>query len=227
VSGRSTSKPGNRIKREGRFGCWKPENPIAFLNFLKPRDSQTCSEISAGLMVEIEPAPIFSSVARPEGLYSWGENLGHPCRCFRQTGFLSRLTSSSWWGEVLFLVTLSRMPHIAPKYYFDHHYLKDFALFGGDSMCGASMSESLLPDRASRFAGIAEFVICQFELNLIHQAIFTHFGSLQPSWRRFSVPFANTQLCFSGHGTRTILRWVTSVNFFRHCRSRFCEWIVG
>jgi hypothetical protein len=92
------------------------------------------------------------------------------------------------------------MPHISPRDYFESHYSADFALFGGDSMCGASMSESLLPARISRFVGIAEFVVCQFELNLLHQAIYTHFAPAHSAWRAFSAPFANTQLCFHGHG---------------------------
>ena len=67
-------------------------------------------------------------------------------------------------------------------------------------LCGISLAESLVPPKRSTFKGIAEFVACQFELNLLNQAIYTHIVQAHPAWRAFSAPFANTHLCFSGHG---------------------------
>ena len=57
----------------------------------------------------------------------------------------------------------------------------------------ASSQESVL-------RGMTEFVVCQFELNLLSQPVYTHSCWAYPAWRRFSVPFADTRLCFSGHG---------------------------
>src|SRR5213075_107103 len=92
------------------------------------------------------------------------------------------------------------MPHLPPTDYFRDHYAADFAVFGGDMLCGISLAESLVLHKWSTFKGIAEFVACQFELNLLNQPIYTHAHPAHPAWRGFSAPFANTHLCFSGHG---------------------------
>jgi hypothetical protein len=60
---------------------------------------------------------------------------------------------------------------------------------------------------------VPAFVICQFELNLLNQAVYTHASASYLKWRAFTAPFANTLLCFSGHGLGThnrnsILRFV-------------------
>jgi hypothetical protein len=92
------------------------------------------------------------------------------------------------------------MPHLPSNDYFKDHYAADFAVFGGNMMCGISLSKSLALPKRSRFKGIAEFVVCQFELNLLNQAIYTHQAKAHPDWRAFSAPFADTHLCFHGHG---------------------------
>jgi hypothetical protein len=89
---------------------------------------------------------------------------------------------------------------LAPEKYFEQHYLTDFAVFGGDMMCGFTLTDSLRPPKRARFHGIGEFVVCQFELNLLSQAIYTHSLSAYPAWRAFSAPFADPRLCFYGHG---------------------------
>jgi hypothetical protein len=90
--------------------------------------------------------------------------------------------------------------HIPPSQYFERNYPADFEVFGGDMMCGFSLTDALSPPKRARFAGLAEFVVCQFELNLLSQAIYTHSCAAYTAWRRFSAPFADTRLCFSGHG---------------------------
>lgn len=90
--------------------------------------------------------------------------------------------------------------HMPPHQYFERDYLPDFEVFGGDMMCGISLGESLRPPKRARFVGLTEFVVCQFELNLLSQAVYTHSCSAYAIWRRFSAPFADTRLCFSGHG---------------------------
>lgn len=84
--------------------------------------------------------------------------------------------------------------------YLQGHYRADFAVFGADSLCGANLVEILRPNLSGAFAGIAEFIVCQFELNLLNQAIYAHFREHHSAWRSFVAPFGNTLLCFSGHG---------------------------
>lgn len=90
--------------------------------------------------------------------------------------------------------------HIPAPEYFDKNYAADFEVFGGDTMCGFSLADAMNQPKRARFAGLAEFVVCQFELNLLSQAIYTHSCAAYSAWRRFSVPFADTRLCFLGHG---------------------------
>jgi len=86
------------------------------------------------------------------------------------------------------------------KQYMTEHYATDFAVFGGDTMCGFTLTDALRPPKRSRFVGLPEFVICQFELNLLSQAIFTHCYPAFAEWHAYSVPFADPRSCFLGHG---------------------------
>src|SRR6266852_2682740 len=92
------------------------------------------------------------------------------------------------------------MPHLRPNDYFKDDYAADYAVFGGNSMCGITLGDSLMPGKRSKFKAIAEFVVCQFELNLLNQSIYTHAHQAALAWRSFSTPFADTHLCFHGHG---------------------------
>ena len=92
------------------------------------------------------------------------------------------------------------MPHIPPADYLEQHYAVDFQVFGSDAMCGFSLSDSLRPPKRVRYRALPEFVVCQFALNLLNQAIYTHAGSFVSAWHHFSVPFADTHGCWSGHG---------------------------
>lgn len=90
--------------------------------------------------------------------------------------------------------------HIEPSEYLDRYYEADFEVFGGDMMCGFTLTDSMMPPKRARFRGFAEFVVCQFELNFLSQAIYTHALPVYPVWRRFSAPFADPRRCFLGHG---------------------------
>lgn len=92
------------------------------------------------------------------------------------------------------------MAHLPPKDYFREHYAADYAVFGSNSMCGFSLGDRLMPPKRSQFKGLSEFIICQFELNLLNQAIYTHARQAHCAWRNFSAPFADTHLCSMGHG---------------------------
>lgn len=90
--------------------------------------------------------------------------------------------------------------HIPPNEYLDQHYLADYEVFGSNAMCGMTLFDSLQGHKRPRFRGLTEFVVCQFELNLLNQAIYTHAGSVYSAWRGFSAPFADTHGCSMGHG---------------------------
>jgi hypothetical protein len=62
------------------------------------------------------------------------------------------------------------------------------------------LGDALRAPKRARFRGLAEFVVCQFELNLLNQAIYTHVSSAFHVWRGFSAPFADTHKCWLGHG---------------------------
>ena len=102
--------------------------------------------------------------------------------------------------------------HFSPNEYFDQHYLADYEVFGSTAMCGFSLAGAMIASKRTRFRGLAEFVVCQFELNLLNQAFYTHaphFG-----WREFSAPFADTHGCSMGHGM---------ANHFPHSILRFAQ----
>jgi hypothetical protein len=90
--------------------------------------------------------------------------------------------------------------HIPPDQYLDQQYTADYTLFGGDMMCGIALARALTPPMRNQFIGLAEFVVCQFELNLLNQALYTHGRFL--GCRRINqlAPFADTRLCSMGHG---------------------------
>jgi hypothetical protein len=89
---------------------------------------------------------------------------------------------------------------IAPTDYFKRYYSADLKVFGGEMMCGASLTDSLCPPKRARFKGLAEFVVCQFELNLLSQAMYTHMRPAYWAWHAFSAPFVDPRLCYLGHG---------------------------
>lgn len=92
------------------------------------------------------------------------------------------------------------MQYIVPKLYIESAYAADFGVFGGDMLCGFTLTDVLSPPKRDMFKGLAEFVLCQFELNLLNQALHSHWQSVYAAWRKYSLPFANTLLCFHGHG---------------------------
>lgn len=90
--------------------------------------------------------------------------------------------------------------HIPAKEYFDQHYSADYEVFGSTAMCGFSLADSMNNPKRARLKSLAEFVVCEFELNLLHQAFYTHASSACYKWREFSAPFADTHGCSMGHG---------------------------
>lgn len=88
--------------------------------------------------------------------------------------------------------------HIPANDYFGQHYLADYEVFGSTAMCGFSLGDAMRDPKRSRFKGLAEFVVCEFELNLLNQAFYTHAAGF--GWRGFSAPFADTHGCSMGHG---------------------------
>jgi hypothetical protein len=87
------------------------------------------------------------------------------------------------------------MNFIPPKEYFDKHYLSDFRVFGSSIMCAWEIG----PLRTRSYQGLSEFILCQFGLNLLNQAIYTHAHLFFPEWERLSAPFADVRAC-SHHG---------------------------
>lgn len=90
--------------------------------------------------------------------------------------------------------------YIPPEQYLDQQYMADYMLFGSTTMCGFSLARALSPPMRNQFNGLAEFVVCQFELNLLNQALYTHGRLLGCRRRNQLVPFADTHSCSMGHG---------------------------
>lgn len=88
----------------------------------------------------------------------------------------------------------------SPQDYFGQHYPADLKVFASDALCGFTLGDALHDPKRGRFIGLAEFVVCQFELNLLNQAVYTHDRSVFWAWRQFSAPFADTHGCSMGHG---------------------------
>ena len=90
--------------------------------------------------------------------------------------------------------------YISPEEYFDGAYKADLDVFGGKMLCGFTFTDSMLSPKRKRFKGFAEFVVCQFELNLLSQAFGAHKPPGYSAWWDFSAQFADPRQCFSGHG---------------------------
>lgn len=84
--------------------------------------------------------------------------------------------------------------------YFKQHYTADLEQFGSHVMCGWTLADSMRPPQSALFKSLIEFVVCQFELNLLNQAIYSHSQSSYSAWCAFSVPFADIRGCDHGHG---------------------------
>ncbi len=84
--------------------------------------------------------------------------------------------------------------------YFTENYASDFRKHGNHTLCGASLNTMMQRWRAGRFPHFPEYALCQFALNLHHQAMYTHCGAAHRAWQEYSAPFGDTRGCFSGHG---------------------------
>lgn len=115
--------------------------------------------------------------------------------------------------------------------YFTQHYAADFAVFRSKALCGKTLSKVMSEPKRSAFRGFAEFVLCQFALNLHNQEFYDHFPQLHFAWREYSAPFGDVRLCQWGHGLGgrdpdLILRFVQSPpQGFRLPRVRY-EWAI-
>lgn len=89
---------------------------------------------------------------------------------------------------------------VSPESYFFNHYKHDQSMFDSDMMCGATLSACMVEPRRSELKGLREFVVSQFLLNLLHQAIFSFAPDYYENWRDYKPPFGDIRLCFSGHG---------------------------
>ena len=65
-------------------------------------------------------------------------------------------------------------PWRSPQDYFGQHYRADLKVFASTALCGFTLSDALHAPKRGEFIGLAEFVVCQFELNLLNQAVYTH-----------------------------------------------------
>jgi hypothetical protein len=89
---------------------------------------------------------------------------------------------------------------LAPSKYLERHYAADLEVFGSSAMCGFSLGDALKPPKRPRFQALPEFVVCQFELNLLNQAMHAHCPAHSWAWRSHSPAFADTHGCSMGHG---------------------------
>jgi hypothetical protein len=129
-------------------------------------------------------------------------------------------------GRELIFMPATMETHIPPIDYFDRHYLADFEVFGSTAMCGFSMADALNAPKRPRFKGLTEFVVCQFELNLLNQAFYTHAAGF--GWRGFSAPFADTHGCSMGHGmTNHIPHFIQTNNPAGFLQETFLKSIAG
>jgi hypothetical protein len=90
------------------------------------------------------------------------------------------------------------MGNTKPYEYFNQHYLADFKVFGGNVLCAWEIG----PLRSRQYKGLEEFIVCQFWLNLLDQAVSRHAYRFITPWREFSQPLASVSAC-SHHGYDT------------------------
>jgi len=84
--------------------------------------------------------------------------------------------------------------------YFAEDYARDFTEHGNESLCGGPLRDMMRKAKSGRFPGLAEYVLCQFALNLHNQAFHAHFPHFHREWQAYTGPFGDTRGCFSGHG---------------------------
>jgi hypothetical protein len=103
---------------------------------------------------------------------------------------------------------------VDPDQYFPIHYYSDFSLFFGrrakiptshreTALCGMTLGSLFEPEKRARFVSPADFLCCQYELNLLHQGIYTYYREHHPMWLLGSSAFLDIRGCRSGHGGLT------------------------
>ncbi len=95
-----------------------------------------------------------------------------------------------------------------PQDYFSANYLKDLEYFKslniGDHLCGRIYSSLFNNEDKLNFLNLKNFIICQYELNLINQVIYTHFRADFDEWKKIA-PKMLDQICTYGSHPINIL----------------------
>lgn len=88
---------------------------------------------------------------------------------------------------------------MTPKEYIEKYYKEDLARFDAGVLCGATMSKFKDPGERGRWPYLDHFLICQYELNLLSQLIYSHFREDHNKWISSTLPVIDCR-CASYHG---------------------------
>jgi len=88
---------------------------------------------------------------------------------------------------------------IKPKEYIEKEYKKDLEKFG-NVMCGMTMSIFYKDEKRELWPYLDHFLICQYELNLLNQIIYSNFNIDHKKWLEDTLPFSDCNSCPSNHG---------------------------
>jgi hypothetical protein len=86
-----------------------------------------------------------------------------------------------------------------PDDYLKKYYLKDLKRFGENILCGRTMSKFWNEKEREKWEYLDHFLVCQYELNLLSQIIYSNFKEDYEKWLEVSLPFVDCR-CPSAHG---------------------------
>ena len=74
---------------------------------------------------------------------------------------------------------------MTPEAYFPDQFLADAKRFGDSCLCGMTLSQ--VKDNVDEWPYLEHFLICEYELNLLHQSIHAHFPEDYHTWTQVGV----------------------------------------
>lgn len=89
-----------------------------------------------------------------------------------------------------------------PLTYFPIEFLKDCEKFGNTCLCAMTLSQ--IDGNISKWPYLEHFLICQYELNLIHQTIYAHFNEDYQLWLKIGIIPNDCRCSHGGFSTHPI-----------------------
>jgi hypothetical protein len=88
---------------------------------------------------------------------------------------------------------------MSPKEYIENYYQKDLERFDEGILCGWSISKFCKPEERKKWKYLDHFLVCQYELNLLSELVYSSFQEDHNQWLKATLPYTDCR-CASAHG---------------------------